>query len=255
MFRSTQAVIVAATAVVMSSVLPAFASAQTAQPAPAVIERDVASELACAPRAATMRPAATIQILGGEETGRGQFAPGDRVVINAGSSHGLETGREYFIRRVVLDRSAEKLGGVAPISIHTAGWLKLVEVHTERSIGTVTQACDAIHDGDYLEPFVRPAVPASAAAGEPDFAHPARVLLAAEGRHVGATGTLMTLDRGSDHGLRPGQRLTIFRTPPDSPIVRVGDATIVAVNPESSTIRIGETRDAVYVGDKVAIHR
>jgi hypothetical protein len=66
---------------------------------------------------------------------------------------------------------------------------------------------------------------------------------------------MMMLDRGSDHGLRPGQRLTIFRSTPDTPVFRVGEATVVTVSPETSTVRIDATRDAIYVGDKVAIHR
>ena len=68
----------------------------------------------------------------------------------------------------------------------------------------------------------------------------------------------MVLDRGSDHGIRPGQRLTIFRrTLPDGtgPVSNVGSATVYAVQPETSMVRIEKSVDAVYVGDLVAIHR
>ena len=233
---------------------PPSAAAQTGAPARVVV-RDSASELACGPMAAAVRPATGIQILGGEEWGRGQFAPGDRVVINAGSSQGLAPGQEYFIRRIITDRYAEKLAEVDPISIHTAGWLRLIDVETDRSIGAVSRACDAVHDGDYLEPFVLPAVPTALPSAAPDFANPGRVLLADERRQLGAPGMLMVLDRGSDHGLRPGQQLTIFRMAPGGPILRVGGATALAVSPATSTIRIDQSRDAIYVGDKVAIHR
>jgi hypothetical protein len=64
------------------------------------------------------------------------------------------------------------------------------------------------------------------------------------------------LDRGSDHGLRQGQQLTIFRrTVADGPIATVGTATVYAVQPASTVVRIDTSVDAVYVGDLVAVHR
>jgi hypothetical protein len=63
------------------------------------------------------------------------------------------------------------------------------------------------------------------------------------------------LDRGSDHGLHGGQRLTIFRTTAAGPIVRIAEATAMIVSPETTIIRIDKTTDAVLVGDLVAIHR
>jgi hypothetical protein len=66
----------------------------------------------------------------------------------------------------------------------------------------------------------------------------------------------MVLDRGSDHGLRAGQQLTIYREETaGGTIQRVGRGTVVTVMPESSMFRIDTARDAIYVGDKVAVHR
>ena len=92
--------------------------------------------------------------------------------------------------------------------------------------------------------------------GEPDYANPGHLVLGDERRQMAAQGDLMVLDRGSDHGLRAGQHLTVFRTTGNGtgPIARVAEATVVVVNPETSTIRIDKTSDAVSVGDLVAIH-
>jgi len=67
----------------------------------------------------------------------------------------------------------------------------------------------------------------------------------------------MVLDRGSDHGLHAGQRVTIFRSTGGGtgPVARIAEATTLVVNAETSTIRIDKTSDAVLVGDLVAIHR
>jgi hypothetical protein len=67
----------------------------------------------------------------------------------------------------------------------------------------------------------------------------------------------MVIDRGSDHGLRIGQPLTIFRQTLDGkgPNVTLGDALVIEVHPETSLFRITRSREAVEVGDLVAIHR
>lgn len=245
--------ILGATLVVVSA--PALCMAQEPA-APAPVVRDAAREMACGPNAALSAPVAPIRIVGGEEAKRALFAPNDRVIINAGSSQGVRVGAEYFIRRQVADRFAERVPDtVQPISIRTAGWLKVTDVRTDTATGTITHACDSINEGDYLEPLVMPAVPSAVAAGEADFENPGQLLMGDERRQMGSVGTLMVLDRGSDHGLRPGQRLTIFRTTAGGPILRVGEATAVKVSPETSMVRIEQARDAIYVGDKVAIHR
>ena len=93
------------------------------------------------------------------------------------------------------------------------------------SIAIVTYGCDGIGQGDYLERFEAPVMPPGTPAGTPDFARPGRLILGDDRRQIGGAGEFMVIDRGSDHGLRPGQRITIFRqTLPDGsgPVSTVG---------------------------------
>ena len=57
--------------------------------------------------------------------------------------------------------------------------------------------------------------------------------------------------------VRPGQRGTVFRNALEGagPVVRIGEATAVIVGQETSVIRIDSSRDAVMVGDRVALHK
>jgi len=82
-------------------------------------------------------------------------------------------------------------------------------------------------------------------------------MLGDDRRQMAAQGDLMVLDRGSDHGLHAGQRMTIFRTTGggSGPVARIAEATALVVHPGTSIIRIDKTSDAVTVGDLVAIHR
>lgn len=255
MNRSLRAVIQTIVTGIAFAPLAAYAQVETAR----VAARDYAAELACGAKASDVPPDTSIRVGAGRERGKALFGPDETLVINAGTTQGVKVGQEYYVRRVVADRFVRPAGDNVPrSSIHTAGWVRIVDAQGATAIATVTKACDAIEEGDYLELFVKPTVPEVASTtSEPDFANPGHLVLGDERRQMGAVGDLMVVDRGSDHGLHPGQHLTVFRTTGNGtgPIARIAEATVVVVNPETSTVRIDKTSDAVNVGDLVAIHR
>jgi hypothetical protein len=246
-------------AIAVTFLFPMAAGAQILPQTGPGAMRDYAAELACGARAGSTAPAGAVRIAPGREHGKSLFGPGDPVIVRGGTSQGIRVGQNYFVRRVTADRFTQSgSDGVPTLSIHTAGWIRIVEAREDAAIATITKACDGMEEGDYLEPFEMPALPtAVAAAGEPDYSNPGRVLLGDDRRQMGATGDFMVFDRGSDHGLRNGQRLTIFRETAagNGPVVRVGEATAMAVSFETTVLRIDKTTDAIYVGDFVAIHR
>lgn len=213
----------------------------------------------CGPQVALAPPSTTMKISGGAERTKQLFGPGEAVIINAGSAQGVRAGQKYFVRRVVGDRFAQKTVGEQPLSIHTAGWITVVESQANVAVATVTEACDGVSEGDYLEPLIVPTTPGVVETGptEPDYAHPAHVVLGDERQQMGGAGALMVMDRGTDHGLRNGQKLTVFRETMNGkgPIAKIGEAIIVTAHAETSLIRIVTAREAVYVGDLIAIHR
>jgi hypothetical protein len=238
-------------ALVLSAV-PAYAQ----QPEAATLS-GLNHDASCAPSSPSVKPARALTVAAGREVGKGLFGNGDAVVIRGGAAQGVKVGDEYYVRRVVDDRFAEHQPGVYRISVHTAGAVQILEAQEDTAIATVTYACDGVMAGDFLERFQPPAIPAAEVDATPDYAHPARLILGAEKRQSAAGGQFMVVDRGSDHGLRPGQQLTIFRRtlPEGGPVAMVGKATVFTVLPESSVVRIESSLDAVYVGDLVAIHR
>ena len=255
MSRSVRSLIQIFVTAVACAPLAANAQVETTR----VAARDYSAEVACGANAVGAPPDTSIRIGAGREKGKALFGPDESLVIKAGTAQGVKPGQEYYVRRVVPDRFAGPAGdNVQRSSIHTAAWIRIVDAQTDSAIATVVKACDAIEEGDYLEPFVKPPVPvASEASGEPDFANPGHLVLGDERRQMGAAGDMMVLDRGSDHGLHSGQHVTIFRTTGDGtgPIARIAEGTVLLVRPETSTIRIDKTSDAVNVGDLVAIHR
>jgi hypothetical protein len=215
-------------------------------------------QLACAPQMLPSAPPAGIRVIGNDQPGRTLFGTHDGIIIGAGSAQGIKVGQQFFVRRLVKDQF---IGGdtaaSGAVSVHTAGWVTAVDVREKESIAQVTHACDGIINGDYLEAYVDPADPPSAVQGEPDFEHAGRIVMGDERRQMGSAGTLMVVDKGSDADVRPGQTVTIFRDTMEGggPVSGVGRATVVSVRPESAILRIDSTRDAIFIGDRVAINR
>jgi hypothetical protein len=243
-----------------TSLLPFTAFAQLpVAPAARLSTRDYPSELACGARASATRPDETLRIAPGRERGKFLLGPSDPIIVRGGTAEGVRVGQDYFVRRVTADRFTEAgSDGVPTLSIHTSGWIRIVQVQDHAAIATVTRACGGMQEGDYLEAFAMPEIPTAATrTGDADFAHPGRIVLGDDRRQMGASGDLMVFDRGSDHGLRKGQHLTIFRETTDGlgVIIRIGEGTAMLVSPETTIVRIDRSSDAVYVGDMVAIHR
>jgi hypothetical protein len=214
-------------------------------------------EIVCGPLATLTTPSQAMKVIGGTERVKTMFGKGETILINAGTAQGLRAGQHFYVRRLIEDRFAAHTADVRPRSVHTAGWVTIVETQTDVSVATIEEGCDGVLEGDYLEPLVLPETATGITTGVPDFARPGRVILGDDRRQLGAIGTTMVIDRGTDHGVRPGQRLTIFRDTVGGtgPVVTIGEGVIVSTQAESALMKIEKSREAIQVGDKIALHR
>lgn len=226
-------------------------------PSPAPTYAGLLERMACAPMGLPAPPVGSLRVLGGNVHGRLMFGPGDAVILNAGASQGVQRGQQYFVRRVVNDASTKQPKSGALYNVHTAGWVTIVDAKDAMAVASVTYACDGILEGDYLEPYAAPVAPTASLPGAPDFEHPGRIVLADEKRQTGYPGLVMLMNRGTDHAVRAGQSLTVYRETLNGqgPIIDLGRATVLSASPQSSMVRIDSARDVIYLGDLVAIHR
>jgi len=109
--------------------------------------------------------------------------------------------------------------------------------------------------GDFLAAVTPEPVREPEAVGSPVFEQAARILFADAGQMLGVPRRMMVIDRGSERGIRAGQRLTLFHHERGLKPVIVGEAIVVAVRADSATIRIERVIDAILFGDYAAPQR
>ena len=231
--------------------------------------------LACAPTLLFETASPSLLITGGQDSfTRHAYAPGDLITINGGSDNGIEVGQEYFVRRVQPARDA-RVSRANPASVRTAGWVRVYAVDKTMSLVTVANACgDTLNVGDYLEPYVEPQVPvADANPPKPQRENYGHIMLGADRRTIFAQDDFFVIDRGSDHGVTLGERVTIYRDKrkleqankssenrlPKGVVPEflydLGEAVVVEVKPEMSTLKVTLSRDAMLTGDYVALRK
>jgi hypothetical protein len=192
-----------------------------------------------------------------DETRRELFGPGDVLVVDVGADMGLKQGDNFIVRRRFQYGDKGVPLKQATFGEQAAGLVQVVETSPASAVAVVVYACAEFMAGDGLAVFEPLPVLAPDASGDPHFDDPARIVFGALGRATGATHELMVIDRGFSQGVVRGQRFTLFRhsLATGGPVIRLGDGVVVAVRPQSATIRIDRANDAVEVGALVALHR
>jgi len=179
------------------------------------------------------------------------YVRNDEVVIDGGTTEHLTVGENLVARRTFHVPGAPQ----ATTGEHTAGVVQIVSASEHASVGVVIYSCDEVMQGDWLAAFAPEPIRAAEPAGTPAYDDAARILFGDTGQSVGAPGRLMVIDRGRNHGVQPGQRMTLFRRSAGARRSIVGDAVVVAVRFESATIRIVRATDVIEFGDWAAPQR
>jgi hypothetical protein len=184
------------------------------------------------------------------EMERDLYTQDDELLIDGGTLDGLELGRNVVVRR----RFRADSSGAAVMGEHTAGLVQIVSIDERTSGAVVVYACDELRKGDFLASFKPEPVRIPDPAGIPAYGDAARILFADAGQMLGAPRRLMVIDRGSEHGIYVGQRLTLFRRRGrvDAKRSAVGDAVVVALRVDSATIRVESATDVISSGDWAA---
>jgi hypothetical protein len=215
------------------------------------------TEVACAPAPILgVVPADAPFVTGNQDTvTRSLVGDNNQLVISAGTDRGVQFNQRYFVRRIY--RTADDSRSKEPHMVTTSGWLHITAVNKTMALAAIDHTCSHILEGDFLEPFHAPNVPANIAVaettGELNFKAYGRVLYGQSERWIAGPGDFMLIDRGADNNVSVGSHFAIYRDRevtglPQTPI---GEATAVSVGPTLSVVRITQARDAVSARDVV----
>ncbi|MGQ0732677.1 MAG: hypothetical protein ACT4QD_03355 [Acidobacteriota bacterium] len=176
---------------------------------------------------------------------------GDLVVINAGTPQGLMIGQQYFARRVQRPLHFQPISKATPGAIRTSGWLTVVSADERFALARIDYACTSVENGDYLEPYVEPTLPAAApASAQTDFTNLGRVLQGSDRREIFGAGDVLNIDRGAAAGVTAGARVAFYRDRRNgTPLVELGQGVVIEVTNSSSKVVVDRSAHDVHVGD------
>jgi hypothetical protein len=133
-------------------------------------------------------------------------------------------------------------------------------VTEDSATAIVEQACEDIHAGDYLKPFVKLDVPLVARRPAPDRLTPPSgkiqgfIVDIDHDSFIAGAEQLVFINLGREDGIAPGNEFTIFKIMyPSVPTSRnvLGSLGVVAVQERTSTAKIIYSADHMMNGDRV----
>jgi outer membrane protein OmpA-like peptidoglycan-associated protein len=178
------------------------------------------------------------------------YNAGEQIAVNAGTSHGVEVGRRFFVRRAMRLEGPQR-------AEQTVGWVSIVDASATSAVARIDFTCDAVAVGDHLEPYVEPALPpgidVTDATGTLDFTKSTTVLVGVDRRQLAGGHDFMLASVGQDRGATPGARYAVYHGTKSSsaPQDAIGEAVVVSVFADTSLLRITGARDVVSAGDRL----
>jgi hypothetical protein len=247
---------------VLSVTAPALAAAQGLGP------RTLTPwQVQCADIPLSGPPAVPLRVEASERgDGRLVASTGELVVIRAGTDQGLSLGQNFVARHVDrvnvdytgvrADRPGVRFGRDGYYGgVRSTALLTIERIDARFSLARIVKACDQVEVGDILEPAVVPPIPAAAAMGPEDFDDRAAVLFGRDLRTEFGDGDILSINRGSAHGVTPGTRFSLFHVlTNDVPMSERGEAVVLDVAETTSRAVLVRVRDVVQAGD-VAVRR
>jgi hypothetical protein len=209
-------------------------------------------------------PEDTSLYLIGSEQGATKDAYADRDVmyLNRGTNAGVKAGDVYSIHHAAYEVKHPDTGRTIGRKIETTGWGRIIMAEENSAILMVEAACADVHMGDYLKPLVKVSVPLIMRRPPADRVTPpsgktqGAVVDIADDSAIAGDNQLLSINLGTEHGVAPGNILTVYKVMyPSVPTPRnvLGEVVVVAVQEKTATARVIYARDAIMNGDRVEI--
>jgi hypothetical protein len=226
---------------------------------PAMIQLADEHDLYCSGWVESSHEPSTLTVAGSELEKVDQ-GTGDIVFLNQGRNQGIAAGAEYLVVRadhkVVHPATKEELGTYMQRMAH----VRVLCAQENTATALVVGSCEGIHPGDELVPWKE--MPSPMLASLPPVDRCMEPSGLAQGWIVDggpdelisvAGGNVINTDLGNEAGVRPGSLLTIFRDNGDLPRLVLGQAVVLTVDGETSTVKVLHSTREVRLGDRAEV--
>jgi hypothetical protein len=179
------------------------------------------------------------------------------LIVARTPDDGLAPGQRYVTARTHGNAKNFPRNGETFGDLRVTGVVTITATDELNAMAEVDFACDSIEIGDFLEPHVELSLPMSAGSGEvaPDFKDRAKILFGADNRALVGMGSLISIDRGTLHGVVPGTRFAIYRDNHNTmPLVYLGEAVVLVTSELTSKVMVTRALDGIETND-VAVPR
>lgn len=214
------------------------------------------SMVLCTDLPAATKPVPRLTVKGPHVTDGRNVATDGLLVISRRPDDGLAVGQRFVSARIRGDAKRFPRPGEGFGDLRVSGVMTVTALDEVNALAEINMACDSIEPGDFLEPYVETGLPSAAApVVPPDFTDRANILFGVDNRVLLGDGDVMSIDRGTIHGVVPGARYALYRDRRDGmPLIYMGEAVVMVTAELTSKVVITKALNALELGD-IAVPR
>lgn len=175
---------------------------------------------------------------------------GDQIYLDLRNPQETAPGDQFTVyrqvKKVFHPVRGEYLGDLTAV----LGVVKVLKVTDNKATVRIVRSYDAIYPGDGATRHIASAPPAPALAGHALPEGTGLIVELPPGQTLIGQHHMVYVDWGRNDGLKPGDRLQVFRESANIPLQIIGELQIIAVEDRTATARVTKSTAPFYRGDR-----
>jgi chemotaxis protein MotB len=177
---------------------------------------------------------------------------GDQAYLELTNPQEVAPGDQFTVYRNVKKVYHPVRGHYLGDLITIVGVVKVLKVTDNKATVKIVRSYDAIFPGDGATRQASPPPPEPESSGQPLPDGTGIIVELPPGQTLIAQGHVVYVDWGRNDGVKPGDKLLVFRENTDIPIQIIGEMQIIAVEDQTATARVTRSTAPFMRGDRFA---